>query len=62
MNGNILIWNSETFTMEWKISLEALKKSEGLSSFPKEHFPTNLQNTSLLVMSKDSSQLVYGGM
>lgn len=62
VNGNILIWNSETFTMEWKISLEALKKSEGLSSFPKEHFPTNLQNTSLLVMSKDSSQLVYGGM
>jgi len=46
--------------MEWKISLEALK-NENLM-IPKEHFPTNLQNTSLLVMSKDNTQLVYGGM
>ncbi|OUM58533.1 hypothetical protein PIROE2DRAFT_16149 [Piromyces sp. E2] len=59
LNGNILIWNSESFNMEWKISLEALK-SENM--IPKEHFPTNLQNTSLLVMSKDNTQLVYGEM
>eukprot|EP00833_Pecoramyces_ruminatium_P000826 jgi/Orpsp1_1/1174858/evm.model.c7180000051694.2 len=60
LNGNILIWNSETFDMEWKISLEALKNES--INIPKEHFPTNLENTSLLVISKDNTQLVYGGM
>ncbi|ORX48655.1 WD40 repeat-like protein [Piromyces finnis] len=60
LNGNILIWNSETFNMEWKISLEALKNENII--IPKKHFPTNLQNTSLLIMSKDNTQLVYGGM
>lgn len=46
--------------MEWKISLEALKNES--INIPKEHFPTNLENTSLLVISKDNTQLVYGGM
>ncbi|KAL6591736.1 WD40-repeat-containing domain protein [Neocallimastix sp. 'constans'] len=60
INGNILIWNSETFDMEWKISLEALKNEN--ISVVRELFPTNLENTSLLVISEDNTQLVYGGM
>ncbi|KAL6624162.1 WD40-repeat-containing domain protein [Neocallimastix sp. 'constans'] len=59
MNGNIIIWNSETFDMEWKISLE-LFESENINPM-KEHFPTNIENISLLVISKDNTQLVYGG-
>jgi len=46
--------------MEWKISLEALKNEN--ISVVRELFPTNLENTSLLVISEDNTQLVYGGM